>query len=86
MIIKAANNAGVGFPMSALLNVVFTLPISVWFIANHYPAWTFPFILGAPFVAASVLRQYIIDYYMAVYNINIDPSYLIRKLIKKLRQ
>lgn len=84
MLIKALNNAGVGFPMSALLNLVFTLPISAWYIVNNYPAWAYPFILGAPFVVVSVFRQYLIDWLMAVYNINADPSYLIRVGIKKL--
>lgn len=84
MIMKAVNNAAVGFPISALLNIVFTLPISKWFLVSGIGDYYYPFILGAPFVVVSVFRQYIIDYYLAVYNINLDPSYLIRIGIKKL--
>lgn len=84
MIMKALNNAGVGFPMSALLNIVFTLPISAWWLSIHGALWAYPFVLGAPFVGVSVLRQYLIDYYIAVYNLNCDPSYLIKTGIKKL--
>ena len=79
MLIKALNNAGVGFPISALLNIIITLPFSIFFIAAGWPAWIYPFLLGVPFVVVSVTRQFLIDYYMAVYNINCDPSYLIRK-------
>lgn len=89
MAIKAINNAAVGFPISALLNIIITLPFSVYFIANGLPEWTYPFILGAPFVLVSVVRQFLIDYFMAVYNVNCDPSYLIRigimKLIKRIK-
>lgn len=84
MLIKALNNAGVGFPMSALLNVVFTLPISSWWLAIHGSVALYPLVLGAPFVVVSVFRQYLIDYFMAVYNVNCDPSYLIRIGFKKL--
>lgn len=90
MIMKAVNNAGAGFPISALLNVVFTLPISSWWLCIHGAVWAYPFILGTPFVIISVFRQYIIDYFIAVYNVNCDPSYLIKKgiygLVRKLRK
>lgn len=90
MITKALNNAGAGFPISALLNVVFTLPISSWWLSVNGAVWAYPFILGAPFVVVSVFRQYIIDYFIAVYNVNCDPSYLVRKgvcgLVRKLRK
>lgn len=79
MVMKAVNNALVGFPISALLNVVFTLPISKWFLVAGMSDMYYPFILGVPFIIVSVTRQFLIDYYMAVYNINCDPSYLIRK-------
>lgn len=89
MVMKAVNNAAVGFPISALLNVIFTLPISKWFLLAGMSDLYYPFILGVPFVIVSVVRQFLIDYYMAVYNINCDPSYLIKKyiniLVKKLK-
>jgi hypothetical protein len=84
MLVKALNNAAVGFPISALLNIIFTLPISKWFIISGMGDAYYPFILGVPFIAVSVTRQYLIDYYIAAYNINLDPSYLIRLLIKRL--
>lgn len=86
MIMKAVNNAAAGFPISALLNVVFTLPISQWWLSIHGLVWLYPFVLGAPFVIVSVFRQYIIDYYIAMYNINCDPSYLIKKGASLLAQ
>lgn len=84
MIMKAVNSAGAGFPISALLNVVFTYPISEWWYSIHGAVRAYPFILGAPFVIISVMRQFLIDYYMAVYNINCDPSYLIKEGICRL--
>jgi hypothetical protein len=84
MLMKAVNNAVVGFPISALLNIVFTLPISKWFIFVGMPDGYYPFILGVPFIIVSVTRQFLIDYYIAVYNVNLDPSYLIRLGIKRL--
>jgi hypothetical protein len=84
MLVKAINNAAVGFPISALLNIVFTLPISKWFIISGIGDAYYPFILGVPFIIVSVTRQYLIDYYIAAYNINLDPSYLIKLGIKKL--
>lgn len=90
MLFKAINNAAVGFPISAILNLVITLPFSNYFIANNLCVWIYPIMLGAPFVVVSVVRQYLIDYFLAVYNINCEPSYLIRKsitlLVRKINQ
>lgn len=90
MAFKALNNAGVGFPISAILNIVITLPFSIYFIHNGLPEWTYPILLGAPFFIVSVVRQFLIDYYMAAYNINCDPSHLIRKgitiLVKNVKK
>ena len=82
--IKANGNAGAGFPISYVLNVILTFPLVIW-LNNYGVDWfTGALILGIPFYWASVWRMYIIDYVYQRYNIDINPKSLFVKCGKKI--
>lgn len=83
--VKANTNAGLGFPISYVLNIVITFPLVIYLAENGVDWFSGALILGIPFYWASVWRMYIIDYVYEKYNININPSYLLIKLWKKIK-
>lgn len=84
MISKACSSALAGLPMSIVLNIIITVPVTVWALDYGLNALHVALLLSAPFFGMSVFRQTLIDYVYAIYNIDINPSTLIKKLIKKV--
>jgi hypothetical protein len=82
LFIKANFNALAGLPLSFILNLAI-LPHFVPYFASEHGALIGASLVSIPFYFASVSRQYIIDICYEKYNINIAPSYLIKRLLKK---
>lgn len=73
---KAWINAGAGLPINSVLNIVI-LPWTA-------PLWTQNIWLAllatmGPYIIASVVRQWVIDWVLYRYGVNVDPSYYIKK-------
>ena len=82
---KANSSSLIGAPMSWVLNIIITVPVAAWALSLELNYVIVAAILWPPFYIASITRQLLIDLMYAWYDINIDPSYLIRKLIKKIK-
>jgi len=85
MLQKANSSSLIGAPMSWILNVIITVPVAAWALDLGLNYIIVAAILWPPFYLSSIIRQLLIDLAYAWYNINIDPSYLIRKLITKIK-
>ena len=86
MFVKANSSAVLGAPLSFVLNIIIAVPIVAIGLENNFPNPIIALMLLPPFYIASVMRQFLIDLSFAYYNVDINPSTLIRKLIKKLRK
>jgi len=82
---KANSSSLIGAPMSWILNIIITVPVAAWALDLGLDYVIVAVILWPPFYVASISRQLIIDLAYAWYDINIDSSYLIRKLITKIK-
>ena len=82
---KANSSSLIGAPMSWILNIIITVPVAAWALDLGLDYIIVAAILWPPFYISSIIRQLFIDLAYAWYNINIDPSYLIRKLITKIK-
>ena len=83
--IKANGNAGAGFPISYILNILITFPLVIWLHEVGVDWFTGALILGIPFYWASVWRMYGFDYVYEKYNVHIDPKNLFLMLTKKIK-
>jgi len=81
---KANASALTGAPLSWVLNVVLTIPIVAYGHENNWHPLLIAGALWVPFYLASVQRMFTVDIVYAYYKINIDPSYLIKKLVCKV--
>lgn len=77
---RALTSSIAGLPISYVLNVVVSVPVTVWMISNNYDAFSISAVLSVPFFVASAARMYTIDWAWFKYHINIEPKYLIHKL------
>ena len=82
---KANMSALTGAPLSWLLNIIFTIPIVEYGVNNEWNSLVTIAVLWIPFYLASVQRMFTVDLIYALYNVNIDPSYLVKKLVCKAR-
>lgn len=80
---KANSSSLIGAPLSWFLNIIITVPVAAWALSLELDYVIVAAILWPPFYVASITRQLLIDLIYSWYNINIDPSYLIKKLIEK---
>ena len=77
---KANINALAGLPISMALNVTILPPLMDFMHVNPY--WGV-LLVSVPYYIASVKRQFIIDYVLWRWKINIDPAYHIKKILTR---
>ena len=85
MFTKANSGAVVGAPLSIVLNIIITVPVTAWGLDIGLNYFFIALILWPPFYVASVVRQFLIDLAFALYNVDINPSTLLKKLYRKIR-
>ncbi len=78
---RAFSSALAGLPIAYAVNVAIFIPL-VYMMAD-YPWWMIGIIGSIPFFLTSIARMYMIDYVWFKYHINIEPKYLVRKLLGK---
>ena len=77
---KALFSSLAGLPVSMILNQILIHWITEVVTTNV--SWLAAVILSIPFVIASIVRIFIIDWAYHTHNINVSPEYLLGKLIK----
>lgn len=85
MFVKANSSAVLGAPLSFVLNIIIAVPIVDIGLQNNLPSPVIALMLLPPFYTASVIRQFLIDLAFALYNVDVNPSTLIKKLIKRIK-
>lgn len=79
-LIKGNINALAGLPISMLLNITILPPLMDYMHVNPI---TGVLLVSVPYYIASVMRQYIIDWFLWKYNVNVDPAFHIKKAFSK---
>jgi hypothetical protein len=80
---KAAFSSLAGLPISMILNQI----LIHWMgdVINTNEPWIAALIISYPFVIASVIRIFLIDYFYQRYNIDLSPEHQMGKLLKAIR-
>jgi len=78
---RAFTSALVGLPIAYLINVAIFIPLVYWM--QDYDWWIIGIVGAMPFFLTSIARMWLIDYVWFRYHINIEPKYLVRKLLGK---
>lgn len=79
---KAVFNSVVGAPLSMAVNVMVVPPMATYI---HQEPIIGSLLLSIPFFIVSTIRQFVIDYFLLKYGINIDPKHLVGKIITWLK-
>lgn len=78
---KAVSIALSGYPISYVLNLIILPPMLLIVNIHENPVLNTVFI-GIPYFIASVLRIFSFEYIYNKYNLQIDPAYYIKRLLK----
>ena len=76
---RALSSALVGLPIAYVVNVAIFIPLVYWM--QEYPWWIIGIVGAIPFFLTSIARMWLIDYVCFKYHVNIEPKYLVRKLL-----
>jgi len=76
---RSLSSAVVGLPIAYVVNVAVFIPL-VYLMAD-YPLWLIGIVGAIPFFLTSIARMWVIDYVWFRYHINIEPKYMVRKLL-----
>ena len=80
IIYKNSVSATAGYPIAFAVNLMLLPQLIEWVEWN----WFFgTMALGAPYFAVSVFRMTLIDYTWEKYQINIDPTHYVKKLLNR---
>lgn len=80
---KAMFSSLAGLPISMILNQI----LIRWMgdVINTNEPWIAALIISYPFVIASIIRIFLIDYFYQKYNIDLSPEHQLGKLLKATR-
>lgn len=82
LFVKANMSALAGLPISWIVNVS-VLPFFAPFFATSEGAIIGASLVSIPFYITSVFRMYLIDFVYAKYNVDINPTTLFKRLLKR---
>jgi len=77
---RATSSALAGAPISFILNIAIVIPLTLWLTALNVDWWVIAAFIAVPFIIASIIRMFLIDYTWFRYNVNIDPKHMATKL------
>ena len=80
LLARALTSSFAGLPISYILNVWVSVPVTLYMATHNYDAITISAVLSVPFFIASTARMFTIDWAWFKYHINIEPRYLMHKL------
>jgi len=81
---RATSSAFAGAPISFVLNIAIVIPLTLFLTDMNVDWWIIAAFIAVPFIIASIIRMFLIDWVWFKFNINIDTKHVITQLYRKL--